>query len=128
MLDTFGFQSQIIFLIIFKMQLDSSPSMRTDSEFGVGCYFYLLILVGFFVWLVFFFFFSLRFLWQFQNEKKGPGLVKYCYLKSQSFILKCSDIHPITIVCELVVFHSVAHSILLISSNIYIEENLDISL
>lgn len=48
MLDTFGFQSQIIFLIIFKMQLDSSPPMRTDAEFGVAYYFYLLILVIFF--------------------------------------------------------------------------------
>ena len=75
MLDTFGFQSQIIFLIIFKMQLDSSPSMRTDSEFGVGYYFYLLILVGFFVCLVgFFFFFSLSdFYGSFKMRRKAQG-------------------------------------------------------
>lgn len=74
MLDTFGFQSQIIFLIIFKMQLDSSPSMQTDSEFGVGYYFYLLILVGFFVWLVFFFFFFLSdFYGSFKMRRKAQG-------------------------------------------------------
>lgn len=60
MLDTFGFQSQIIFLIIFKMHLDSSPSMRTDEEFSVGYYFYLLILVNFFFFSDFYDSFKLK--------------------------------------------------------------------
>lgn len=47
MLDAFGFQSQIIFLIIFKMQLDSSPSMQADAEFSIGYQFFLLTLVNF---------------------------------------------------------------------------------
>lgn len=46
-LDTFGSQSQIMFLIIFTMRLNSSPSMQTDAEFGVGYRFLSSALVNF---------------------------------------------------------------------------------
>lgn len=46
-LDTFGFQSQIMFLIVFRMRLDSSPSMQAETEFSVGYHFLLLTLANF---------------------------------------------------------------------------------
>lgn len=46
-LDTFGFQSQIMLLIVFKMRLDSSPSMQAETEFSVGYHFLLLTLENF---------------------------------------------------------------------------------
>lgn len=48
------------------MQLDSSPPMRTDAEFGVAYYFYLLILV------IFFFFLS-DFYGSFKLKRKAQG-------------------------------------------------------